>query len=308
MLRGKSPSAVKRLADRATVVYWRYGYGRSPTTFEHTDALLAAGCRVVGASSYSGSGPSWVQNVPEADDRMHNADDWAREAVARKLDGVIATEWTRIASADAPAEWIEASYPVMAYHAACWWSGTGAGIKNAPAAHAKGKRPESAWTAFDAKTDGRYEKFFSRFFRVFFGINDAELARAACWQFVEISDKHAVLRKAMRAVTRHRDEYRFFVAAHGLTASCELFRAAINWRTQYEGRIGTRLGKYRKTMLRERFAKLLEELEASADEVQRVYAKFLAGNEPAEVVASRLGFAIRFCRDVLAELDATEDE
>jgi hypothetical protein len=104
-------------------MYWSYGYGGANNTFPFLQRYLDGGMRVWGASGFSGCGPSWVQNVPPLAERALNIAAWTKAAVENKLEGVVATGWTKIASADPPAEPIEACWFTMLYAADSMWAG-----------------------------------------------------------------------------------------------------------------------------------------------------------------------------------------
>ncbi len=112
-----------RLGEKAILLYWAYGYGGTGNEFPFLAKYLDRGLNVWGASGYSGCGPSWIQNVPPLVERALNIAAWTRAAVAHGLGGVIATGWTRIASADPPADIPEASWFPVLYAAESMWAG-----------------------------------------------------------------------------------------------------------------------------------------------------------------------------------------
>ena len=120
------PKDTKRtwtLGRDAVLMYWVYGYGGVGNEFPFLERYLEHGLQVWGASGVSGCGPSWVQNVPPLRIRALNVNAWTKAAVEHNLQGVVATAWTKIASADPPAEPIEACWFTMLYAADSMWAG-----------------------------------------------------------------------------------------------------------------------------------------------------------------------------------------
>ncbi len=120
------PSELDRtwaLGRDAVLMYWAYGYGGGGNDFPFIPRYLDGGMRVWGASGFSGCGPSWVQNVPPLPERALNIAAWTQAAVAHGLPSVMTTGWTKIGSADPPAEPIEACWFTMLYAADSLWAG-----------------------------------------------------------------------------------------------------------------------------------------------------------------------------------------
>ena len=111
------------LGRDAILMYWAYGYGGRDNTFPLLPRYLEHGMQVWGASGYSGCGPSWIQNVPPLAERALNIAAWTKAAIEHGLEGVTATGWTRIASADPPAEPLEACWFAILYAADSMWRG-----------------------------------------------------------------------------------------------------------------------------------------------------------------------------------------
>ncbi|MFH1570663.1 MAG: family 20 glycosylhydrolase [Gemmatimonadota bacterium] len=111
------------LGRDAILMYWAYGYGGRGNTFPLLPRYLERGMRVWGASGLSGCGPSWIQDLPPLAERALNVSAWTAAAVHRGLEGVVATGWTRIASADPPAEAPEAAWFPLLGAAESTWSG-----------------------------------------------------------------------------------------------------------------------------------------------------------------------------------------
>lgn len=111
------------LGRDAELMYWAYGYGGNNNVFPFLEPYLDGGMTLWGASGFSGCGPSWVQNVPPLSERALNISAWTQAAVTHPLQGVVTTGWTKIASADPPAEPIEACWFTMLYAAESLWAG-----------------------------------------------------------------------------------------------------------------------------------------------------------------------------------------
>lgn len=109
------------LGKQAIIMYWSYGYGGKNNTFPYTKEYMDAGLTVWGASGYSGC-DNWSGSIPPLDLRALNIDAWTKEAITHKLEGVCATGWTRIGSADCPADPQEGSWFTILYSAASMWN------------------------------------------------------------------------------------------------------------------------------------------------------------------------------------------
>jgi hypothetical protein len=127
-----SPDELHRtwvLGEKCVLNYWEYGYGGADSDLSMLPKYLDAGMRVWGSSGFTGCGPSWIQNVSVLEgDRAKNIAGWTRAAIENGLEGVIATGWTRIASADPPAEPPEANWLAILYAAESTWCGMERGM------------------------------------------------------------------------------------------------------------------------------------------------------------------------------------
>ncbi len=123
------PEDEKRLRQTlgrdAVMMYWAYGYGGRNNVFPYVDEFRNAGLRVWGASGYSGC-DNWAGSLPPLEIRAQNLDAWAETAQKKGLECLCATGWTRIGSADCPAEPQEGSWFTILYAAQTMWSGQGA--------------------------------------------------------------------------------------------------------------------------------------------------------------------------------------
>lgn len=112
----------RELGKKSILMYWAYGYGGKGNVFPFLRSYLDAGMRIWGASGYAGC-DNWAGSLPPLEYRGINSDAWIKSAVENRLECVCATGWTRIASADCPAEPHESSWFTILYAAAGMWSG-----------------------------------------------------------------------------------------------------------------------------------------------------------------------------------------
>ncbi|MBN2642002.1 MAG: family 20 glycosylhydrolase [Victivallales bacterium] len=111
------------LAKDAVIMYWAYGYGGMNNVFPYMSKYLNKNMKVWGASGFSGCGPSWIQNVPPAAERMININAWTKSSIEHGLEGFFNTGWGRIASADPGAEPHETCWLPIVFGAEAGWSG-----------------------------------------------------------------------------------------------------------------------------------------------------------------------------------------
>lgn len=111
------------LGKKAILMYWAYGYGGVQNEFPLLKSFLDENIKIFGASGYAGC-DNWAGSVPPLDIRGKNIDAWTKTAIENKLECVCATGWTRIGSADCPAEPQESSWFTILYAANSMWSGT----------------------------------------------------------------------------------------------------------------------------------------------------------------------------------------
>ncbi len=112
----------RELGRKAVLMYWSYGYGGKNNQFPYLDEFRKAGLRVWGASGFSGC-DNWAGSVPPLEIRSKNIDAWTKDAVEKDVECICATGWTRIGSADCPAEPQESSWFTSLYAANSMWSG-----------------------------------------------------------------------------------------------------------------------------------------------------------------------------------------
>ena len=112
----------RSLAAKAILNYWSYGYGGVNNNFGFLPVYLGRGARVWGASGFSGC-DNWAGSLPPLELRAKNIDAWTKSAIESKLEAVVATGWTRIASGTPPTEPLETSWFTILYAAESMWSG-----------------------------------------------------------------------------------------------------------------------------------------------------------------------------------------
>jgi hypothetical protein len=244
------------LGRHAILMYWAYGYGGQNNTFPFLAPYLEQGMKVWGASGYSGCGPSWIQNVPPLAERALNLAAWTKTAIEHRLQGVVATGWTRIASADPPAEMIDA----------CWF----------PILYAA----ESMWTGRERHLDA----FVSAASRALFG------CETPCAGFLKSMNAADLPREdAPFAVRREAARFELLRAAARYAAHENARRNLADALHIYHGRLGGAMPDYRIGMLRGR----LQAFRGSLDQCRGDYEKALAALYEAgtvqDVITSRFG-------------------
>ncbi len=110
------------IGKKAILMYWAYGYGGNGNEFPLLKSFLDENIRIFGASGYAGC-DNWAGSVPPLEIRGKNIDAWTKTAIENKLECVCSTGWTRIGSADCPAEPQESSWFTILYAANSMWSG-----------------------------------------------------------------------------------------------------------------------------------------------------------------------------------------
>ena len=244
------------LGRDAVLMYWAYGYGGVGNTFPLLPRYLARDMKVWGASGFSGCGPSWIQNVPPLPERALNISAWTKTAVENELEGVVATGWTRIASADPPAEPPEACWFTMLLAAESMWCGS--------------ERPLDAFcrsasrALFGADLSGPYGSYLTS-------------GAAGDLPGVDV------------AVEREAERFALFAAGAAVAAHDAARRDLQETARMYSGRLGEWMPDYRQGLVRSR----LQSFEESLKRRRRALAEALeALYEPhtvADVVGSRFG-------------------
>ena len=123
MMREWPMKALRELSARAELMCW--SYGAEPFRWlkrEYLGRFAKAGVTLWGASAFKG-GDGPCRDVPDLRNRAANEVAWAREAQKRKMEGVIATGWSRYSTFTAPCEGIEASLDSLVLAGAAMWDG-----------------------------------------------------------------------------------------------------------------------------------------------------------------------------------------
>ena len=111
-----------KLAEKAVLMYWAYGYGGNNNTFPFINLYKGQGMRFWGSSGFGGC-DKWMQTVPPFDLRAQNIDAWTKSALENSVECVCVTGWTRVVSCDPPVEPQEGAWFNILYSAESTWSG-----------------------------------------------------------------------------------------------------------------------------------------------------------------------------------------
>ncbi len=125
MMRKWPMGELRRLAERTDLVSWGYRPELFVTPARHRtiDRFRKAGVAVWGASAFKGA-DGVDADLPVIVDRTKNTRDWVRECRRSRLEGVIATGWSRYGTFVVPCDSLEASLDALAIAAAAMWNGT----------------------------------------------------------------------------------------------------------------------------------------------------------------------------------------
>jgi len=244
------------LGQKAILMYWAYGYGGKDNTFPLLSRYLSEGMKVWGASGYSGCGPSWIQNVPPLAERALNISAWTKTAIEHGLEGVMTTGWTRIASADPPAEPPEASWFPVLCAAESMWCGKERGL----------------------------EEFCGAASRALFGADTALSSFLLSMRAADLPPSESPIEVA------HQQERLDLVrAAAEVTAHDDLRRELCDTLHMYHGRVGVRLPDYRQRLVSDRVGRFRSSLDGRRHALQEALAVFYEETTVADVIASRFG-------------------
>lgn len=247
------------LGRRATLAYWAYGYGGKDNEFPFLSKYIGRGLTVWGASGFSGCGPSWIQDVPPIRERALNIAAWTRAALKHRLEGIIATGWTRICSADPPAEPIDTCWFTILYAAESMWRGRERGL----------------------------EEFCRVASKSLFGnVNHAALVDHL------LSDRPPPwpAEGAASANGRNSERYALILAALRLTGHEKLRQTFHRNLRMYHGRLGRVLPDYRLKLLADSLAAFRQSLDGCRQRLQRALAPLYKSSTVVEIVESRFGF------------------
>ncbi len=256
---------LRRELGRDTVImYWSYGYGGANNEFPYLDEFRRDGMRVWGASGFAGC-DNWAGSVPPLAIRGKNIDAWTKDAARKDLECVCATGWTRIGSADCPAEPQESSWFTILYAANSMWSG---------------------------KVED-YRLFAEDVFRAFYG---AEPDGALIDSVLQIGSHPYSLTDP---VGTSRLDFLKIMAAVECLASRRT--RLLNYFQYYAGKLGRAMEDYRLYMILQYAQKQKEELEALRSKAEAALGTYYMPVTAEEVVRTRFAY-LEHLNDELLEL------
>lgn len=123
MIRKWSIPEIKKIGAKTDLLCW--SYGKDPFIFvtkETIEKFTKAGCRLWAGSAYKGADGAYV-DIPNLQTRITNMLEWVRYAKKIKMQGVIATGWSRYNTFLSPCEGIEASLDSLVLSGKIAWDG-----------------------------------------------------------------------------------------------------------------------------------------------------------------------------------------
>ena len=260
----------RELGRRAVLMYWSYGYGGANNVFPYVDRFREAGMRVWGASGFAGC-DNWAGSVPPLEIRGKNIDAWTEEAVSEDVECVCATGWTRIGSADCPAEPQESSWFTILYAANSMWSGRKTG----------------------------YRAFADEVYRVFYG---AEPEGGLTESVLRI-DGHPYSLSGPAGTSR-LDFLKVMAAVESLpTRRTRL----LNYFQYYDGKLGNAMEDYRLGMILGYAKRQKEELEALKSSAGSALAAYYMPVTVEEILRTRFSYLERLNGELLDLASRTKE-
>lgn len=261
------------LGSRAVFMYWKYGYDGKDNVFPYTEEYVKAGMRVWGASGYSGC-DNWMGSVPPLATRTLNTDAWMKEAQKYGLECVCATGWTRIGSADCPADPQEGAWFSILYAASALWN------------------PET----FDIDT------FIESLFPQLYGrALDEDLREVLRHNGKAQYDYH----KALESSPDEGDALQFLRYAAGAEYARTTLQRLENFQMYFQGKLGDRMEDYRLDMMKEWAQKAYDDLTKFRAELYRALSRYYQPVTVEDFVRSRLDYLLKWCRQILTLLEHT---
>ena len=261
----------RELGRKAVLMYWAYGYGGTGNEFPYLDEFRKDGLRVWGASGFSGC-DNWAGSVPPLEIRGKNIDAWTEEAVKKDVECVCATGWTRIGSADCPAEPQESSWFTALYAANSMWSG---------------------------KAED-YRAFAADVFRSFYGsVPDDTLMES-----VMRIGNHPYSVAGSDDIATRLD----FLKTMATVESLDTRRSRLlNFFQYYEGKLGIAMEDYRLGMILSYASRQKEELETLKKHAESVLSQYYMPVTVEEVLRTRFGYLDRLNQELLDLAEQTRE-
>lgn len=263
------------LGRDAVLMYWAYGYGGHNNDFPNLKQYLDEGLTVFGASGYAGC-DNWAGSVPPVEYRALNIDAWTKAAVENGLYSVCATGWTRIGSADCPAEPQESS----------WFTEIYAGL--------------SMWTGLSFP----YEDYCREFYKDFYGQEpDEDLIATA----MNIGKKPYNFGTALKAVPDGKSDRLSFLRTAAAVESLAGERTRLlNFFQYYDGKLGNAMEDYRYGMLNGYIGQFIANLKSWKEKAAAVYSEYYKPVTVEEIMRTRFGYLEKLADAMKKLIDDTK--
>lgn len=261
-----------RLGRDAIIMYWSYGYGGQNNQFPYIEEFRSAGMEVWGASGYAGC-DNWAGSLPPMVYRARNIDAWIKASVENRLECHCSTGWTRIGSADCPAEPQESSWFPMLYAAAGMWSGEGMD----------------------------YLSFIRQLFSQLYGVEPEPELTDALMQTERSPYPFDLAENPPQDASR----LQFLRYAAALESMARERTRLLNYLQYYDGKLGSRLEDYRLELLQKYSRTLCENMQRWRREIQEIYAVFYEKVTVDEILRTRFGYLERLLAELQRRLAAT---
>lgn len=262
------------LGSRAVFMYWAYGYRGNGNAFPYIDTYQAAGLRVWGASGYSGC-CNWSGSLPHLEWRSLNCDTWARAAVEKDLECVCTTGWTRIGSADCPAEPLESSWFTVIYAAAGLWN------------------PE---------TD-ELDTFVKKCALQLYGKEPDDALRSAIFNIAKAPYDYRSLLSLTEEDYDEMTFLRFVAGAECILGTLAELQAFLGY---YQGKLGDRLEDYRLRHLTRMVNRHYDGLLQFRDRLKPMLSRYYQDVTVEEFLITRFGYPLKICTDAKALIENTK--
>ncbi|MCM8764600.1 MAG: family 20 glycosylhydrolase, partial [Candidatus Omnitrophica bacterium] len=123
MMRNWNIAELKRIAMHTDLMCW--SYSKDPFTFvkkETMEKFKKAGCKIWAGSAFKGAEGAYI-DIPNTETRTINMHQWVKYAREIKMEGVIATGWSRYNTFVSPCEGIESSLHTLVLAGKIAWDG-----------------------------------------------------------------------------------------------------------------------------------------------------------------------------------------